>query len=86
MLAMVIIKLHDNFDLKNAKADVLIRANGKKIYRKHMKIFRVSEENKAVEAVEKNEYLYNSDLITTAFDGKGSEKPNELSEVTALGK
>ena len=38
MKAIILVNVHDDLDLSKAKADVLIKIEGKKIHRSHMRI------------------------------------------------
>ena len=38
MNGIIVVKLHEDFDFENAKADIMIKQKGKRIYRTHQKI------------------------------------------------
>ena len=48
MLGIIVVKLHNDFDFDNAKANVQIQQGNKKIYRNHMKIRPCPLKEKAI--------------------------------------
>lgn len=48
MLGIIVVKLHDDFDFNNAKANVQIQQGNKQIYRNHMKIRLCPLKEKAI--------------------------------------
>ncbi len=53
MKAFIVINLHDDLDLESVRADVLIRHQDKKIYRKHQRIYPLEFSGTTTIAVDK---------------------------------